>query len=276
MNEPLLARLSLNQATVEPLAFADAVDLCARHQIPFIGAWRHKVAACGLRTAVVKLRDAQVGVSSLCRGGFFAAPTPGERRQRHEDNLRAIDEASALGAPVLVLVCGGLGGVSLDAARRMVADGIAALVPHAHAAGVRLGVEPLHPMFAADRSVVVTLAQANALASPHPEAVVGVVVDAYAVWWDPQLWTSIDSACGRIVGFHVSDWLTPPPDMLKGRGLMGDGTIDLAHIRTAVDAAGYSGPIEVEIFNEQLWSQPADDIARLVKERYLEALGQSR
>ena len=152
----------------------------------------------------------------------------------------------------------------------MVEDGIRALLPYARARGVRLAIEPLHPMFAGDRSVVVTLAQANAMAARIASPVVGVAVDVYHVWWDPDVYAR-DRARRRaaILGFHVSDWLVPPPDHLLGRGMMGDGVIELRRLREAVDAAGYTGPIEVEIFNQQIWDTPGDEVLALVKERFL-------
>jgi sugar phosphate isomerase/epimerase len=160
----------------------------------------------------------------------------------------------------------------IGAAREMVTDGIAELVPYARERGVKLGIEPLHPMFAADRSVIVTLGQANALAARFPREQVGVVIDVYHVWWDPELYAQIERAAGRILGFHVNDWLAPPPDPLLGRGMMGDGTIEIRRIRSAVDAAGYSGPIEVEIFNQAIWDTPGDAVLALMCERYLEVV----
>jgi sugar phosphate isomerase/epimerase len=265
-----LARLSLNGATVPSWSVAEAVDGCARAGIGWIGLWRDKVAEQGLPESARLARDAGVRVSSLCRGGFFPAPTAAERRSRIDDNARALDEAAELGTDVLVLVCGGLpeGSRDMAGARRMVEDGIAALVPHAAERGVRLAIEPLHPMFAADRSVISTLGQANDIAlrigSPH----VGVVIDVYHVWWDPTVEAEIERAAAHTVGFHVDDWIVPLPDLLRGRGMMGDGCIELRRLREAVDRAGYTGPIEVEIFNDAIWAMPGDDVVALLKERY--------
>jgi len=150
----------------------------------------------------------------------------------------------------------------------MVQDAIAALVPEAAACGVRLGIEPLHPMFAADRSVITTLAQATTLAERFPSGRVGVVADAYHVWWDPAVYAEIERAGPRIFGFHVSDWITPLPDVLFGRGMMGDGVIELRRLRQAVDASGYGGPIEVEIFNRTIHAMAGDDVLSLIKTRY--------
>jgi len=266
---PELERLSLNQVSVNRWSLPEAVEGCARGGLRWIGLWRDKVAACGLERSARLVRDAGLEVSSLCRGGFFPAATAAERRARVDDNRRAVDEAAALGTGVLVLVCGPAPDRDLESARRHVAEGIAEVAPYAAGAGVRLGVEPLHPMYAGDRSVVVTLAQASALAERLPPEQVGVVVDVYHVWWDPEVFGEIDRAAGRILGYHVSDWLAPPPDPLLGRGLMGDGRICLPPLRQAVEAAGYTGPIEVEIFNQAVWDLPGDDAVALIKARYL-------
>jgi sugar phosphate isomerase/epimerase len=269
VSPPDLARLSLNQATTQRWTLREAVDGCARAGIPWIGPWRDKVAEAGGAVASAKLiRDAGLRVSSLCRGGFFPAATESARRERIDENRRALDEAAELGTDVLVLVCGPAPDRDIDAARRMVEEGIAAVIPYAAERGVRLAIEPLHPVFAGDRSVIVTLAQANALAerldSPH----VGVAVDVYHVWWDPEVYAQIARASGRILGFHISDWLAPPPDVLLGRGMMGDGVIQLQRLRLAVEAAGYTGPIEVEIFNQKIWDTPGDQVLATILERY--------
>jgi sugar phosphate isomerase/epimerase len=277
MKEPRLAepltdtkRLSLNQITTERYNLVDVVEACARRQIPSVAIWRHKIAETGLRESRRHVRDAGLHVSSVCRGGMFPAPTEVERQARLDDNRRAIDEAAELGADVLVLVCGPAPDRDIEGARSMVADGISKLVTYAQDRGVRLGIEPLHPMFAGDRSVIVTLAEATDLAMKFDSAVVGVVVDVYHVWWDPQLYTEIDRAKGRIFGFHVSDWPVPLPDTLMGRGMMGDGVIELRRIRSAVDRAGFSGPIEVEIFNHDIWKMDVDSVLELMRQRYLQ------
>ena len=167
-----------------------------------------------------------------------------------------------------MLVCGPAPDRDLDAARQMVLDGIGELVPYAAERRVRLAIEPLHPMFAGDRSVVVTLAQANDFAEQLASEWVGVAVDVYHVWWDPDVYTQIARARGRILGFHVSDWLVPPPDHLLGRGMPGDGVIDLRRLREAVDAADYRDPIEVEIFNQRIWDTPGDEVLACIKERF--------
>jgi sugar phosphate isomerase/epimerase len=267
---PDASRLSLNQATTQHWGMADTIDGCARAGVGWIGLWRHKVAEIGIPETARRVREAGLRVSSLCRGGFFPAPTAEERRARIEDNHKALDEAAALGTDVLVLVCGPAPDRDLDAAREMVFDGIAAMLPSAEQRGVRVAIEPLHPMFAGDRSVVVTLEQANDMAERLASPWVGVAVDVYHVWWDPCVYQEIARARGRILGFHVSDWLVPPPDHLLGRGMMGDGVIELARLRQAVDAAGYDGPIEVEIFNQKIWDTPGPEVLDLMKSRYFE------
>jgi sugar phosphate isomerase/epimerase len=262
------ARLSLNQATTQRWSLAEAVAGCRRAGVGWIGVWRDKLPE-DARAGAALVRAGGLRVSSLCRGGFFPAATAAERRRRLDDNRRALDEAAALGAEVLVLVCGPAPDRDLDGARAMVADGIAELDGFARDRGVKLGIEPLHPMFAGDRSVIVTLAQANDLAERLGSPQVGVIVDVYHVWWDPRVYEQIARAAGRILGFHVSDWLAPPPDVLLGRGLMGDGLIELRRLRRAVEAAGYAGPIEVEIFNQTVWDTPGDEVLAQIKERFL-------
>ena len=264
-------RLSLNQATVKHLSLADAAALCVRHGIPAIGVWRERVAEVGLDQAAATVRAAGLHVSSLCRGGFFTRADAEGLRAVREDNRAAVAEAAELGADTLVLVCGGLipGGRDLGLARLMVADAIGDLVSEAQRLGVRLGIEALHPMFCADRSVISSLGEAVDLALQFPADAVGVVVDAYNVWWDARLADGIARAAGRIVGYQVGDWVLPlPQDTLLGRGHVGDGVIDFAPITAAVAAAGYRGYVEVEIFNAEVWNAPPDQTAAKVRERF--------
>lgn len=262
----MIERLSFNQITAKHATLQECVEACARHGVKWIAPWRDRVAEAGLKESRRMIHDAGLKVSSLCRGGFFPAATQAERQERIDDNLRAIDEAAELGAPCVVLVCGPAPDRDLDAARKMVADGIAAIAAYARERGVALGIEPLHPMFAADRSVIVTLAQALDLAEA---AGVKIVADVFHLWWDPRLYAELRRAAGRIAGFHVSDWAVPLPGIVTGRSLMGDGVIELRRIRKAVDETGYNGPIEVEIMNEQIWAQPIDQTFRQMIERYL-------
>jgi sugar phosphate isomerase/epimerase len=268
---PSLRRLSLNQATVNTLSVPEAVDLCARHEIEAIGLWREHVARAGLATAAAAVRAAGLRVSSLCRGGFFTHADPAARQAAIADNKAAIAEAAALGAGTLVLVSGGLvpGSRDIGLARRMIADAIAELVPAAQSHGVRLGIEALHPVFAADRCVITRLGEALDLAVQFPADAVGVVVDTYHTWWDAALRADIARAGDRIVSYQVCDWILPlPADTLLGRGHVGDGHIDFPPITAAVTAAGYAGDIEVEIFNEAIWSAPSAKTAALVRGRF--------
>jgi sugar phosphate isomerase/epimerase len=263
--------LSLNQATVQNLSLDEAVALCVRHEITGIGLWRHRVAEAGLARSAAAVRAAGLHVSSLCRGGFFTHADADARRSALADNRAAVAEAAELGADVLVLVCGGLmpGSRDLGLARRMVADAIAELVPVAQGMGVRLGVEALHPMFCADRCVVSRLGDAVDLALRFPAEVVGVIVDTYHVWWDNELAAQIERARDRIAGFQLADWVRPlPADTLLGRGHVGDGYIDFPPITAAVTAAGYTCDIEVEIFNEAIWSAPPGKTAAVVRDRF--------
>ena len=265
-----LERLSLNQITAERATLEQAVNACARHGVPYIAVWRHKLAETGLAWAAKVIREAGLRVSSVCRGGMFPAATRAEREARIDDNRRAVDEAAALEAEVLVLVCGPAPDRDIAAARRMVADGIAAIVPYARERGVRLAIEPLHPAFAAERSCITTLREARCLAERLDGAAVGIIADVYHIWWDPDVHEEIARAGERLVGFHVSDWLVPARDVLMNRGMMGDGVIELRRLREAVEHAGYTGPIEVEIMNQTIWDLSLDTLLPLMKQRYLD------
>ncbi len=261
-------RLSINHYSVRQLALEQLVQECRQLGISYVGLWREKVHEVGIERAKALIAQAGLNVSSLCRAGFFPYDGEAQRQKSIEENRKVIDEAAALGAQLVVLVCGGIAAAGLSASREMVVEGIANLVPYAAERGVRLGIEPLHPMFAADRSVIVTLAQANDLAAHFSAEIVGIVVDAYHVWWDPALEREIGRAAGRIFGFHVSDWILPLPDILNGRGLMGDGYIELSAISAMIERAGYNGPIEVEIFNQSLWRLPGRTALDRIKERF--------
>ncbi|MFI9814715.1 sugar phosphate isomerase/epimerase family protein [Saccharothrix variisporea] len=258
-------RLSLNQATIKRATVAEAVDVCVRHGIGSIGLWREPVAEHGLDKTARLVEEAGLRVSSLCRGGFF---TGVDQREALADNRKAIDEAAALKADCLVLVPGGVSDRDLIGARARVADAVAVLAPYAADAGVRLAIEPMHPVFCADRGVVSTLGQALDLAAPFPADVVGVVVDALHVWWDPDLPAQITRAAGRIFSYQVCDWITPlPADVLLGRGLPGDGHIDLPWL-TGLVAPFYSGDVEVEVFNADVWAADFSEVAADVVRRH--------
>ena len=269
---PNIDRLSLNQITLNNLTLKECAELSVQHGIKWVAPWRHRVQEVGLAESYRILRDSGLGVSSLCRGGFFPASTEAERQERIDDNRRAIDEAAELGALCLVLVCGPAPDRDIASARSMVADGIAAILSHARDRGVRLGIEPLHPMYAADRSVIVTLAEALDLALQFDPAHVGVVIDVFHVWWDPRLYEEIRRASGRILSFHVSDWAVPLPGILTGRSMLGDGVIQLRRIRKALEESGYQGPIEVEILNQAIWEQPPDAVLKETIQKYLQCV----
>jgi sugar phosphate isomerase/epimerase len=253
----------------------EAVDGCLRHGLEAIGLWREEVAEHGLAASAKLVRDAGLRVSSLCRGGFLTSDS------WIDDNRRAIDEAAELGAACLVLVVGGLPGVvpgealsrevsrDLPAARERVAEALTALVPEAADRGVRLALEPLHPMYCADRAVLSTLKQALDLAEPYPSERVGVCVDTFHIWWDPEVYDQIARAGDRIAIFQICDYLVPlPADVLLGRGMMGDGVIDFPPLYRAVTDAGYTGDIEVEIFNAGIWAADPDSVVATMKDRY--------
>lgn len=265
--ERAMERLSLNQWTVRRCDLRAAVDACARHGIGAIGLWREHVAELGLGRSAALVRDAGLRVSSLCRGGFFSRPG------WLDDNRAAIAEAAALGADCLVLVVGGLpeGSRDLARARSRMSAAIADLVPHAAQAGVRLALEPMHPMYCADRGVLSTLGQALEVAGPHPPGVVGVMIDTFHLWWDPGVLAQVAraGAARRIAGFQVSDFLVPlPADVLLGRAMMGDGAIDFGPLCRAVAEAGYAGDVEVEIFNADVWAADPDEVLTQLKKRY--------
>ncbi|HYM33048.1 MAG TPA: sugar phosphate isomerase/epimerase family protein [Candidatus Cybelea sp.] len=266
------ALLSINTATVRQQWPLDrAIDGIARAGIPALAPWRDQVAAIGLDRAARQIRDAGLQVSGLCRGGMFPAADAVGRQAAIDDNRRAVDEAAALGAACLVLVVGGLppGSKDIADARDQVRDGVAALLPYARAAMVPLAVEPLHPMYAADRACVNTLAQANDLCDELGDGV-GVAVDVYHLWWDPNLEREIRRAGRkRIHAFHVCDWLVPTTDLLLDRGMMGDGVIDIRRIRGWVEAAGYDGRCEVEIFSAaNWWKRPPEEVLNVCMERH--------
>ncbi|WP_433319627.1 sugar phosphate isomerase/epimerase family protein [Micromonospora chersina] len=270
--DPRLTKLSLNQRTTESWSVREAVEGCVRAGIPAIGLWREPVAEIGVAAAAKLVADAGLRVSSLCRGGFLTAAGDAGRAAL-EDNRRAIDEAAGLGTDCLVMVVGGLppGSRDLIGARQRVADALGELAPYAGERGVRLALEPLHPMYCADRAVLSTLGQALDLAEPFPVGQVGVVVDTFHIWWDPDVWRQIARAGERIASFQVCDFLTPlPADVLLGRGMMGDGHIDFPPFRRAVEEAGYTGDTEVEIFNAEVWATDPDEVLATMKDRYLQ------
>ena len=273
--------LSLNTATVRKQGDLVAiVDACARHGIRAIDPWRDQVATVGLDRAVRAVKDAGLELSGYCRGGMFTADAA-HRAAARDDNRRCVDEAKALGAPCIVLVVGGLPQYSrpgsaaskdIAAARTQVHDAIAEMLDYARQANMPLAIEPLHPAYAADRACVNTTRQALDLCDaidPHRTGMLGVALDVYHIWWDFELMDQIARAGkDRILAFHVCDWLVPTKDILNDRGMMGDGVIDIKSVRAAVEAQGFGGYSEIEIFSDSWWSKPIDDVLRACIERH--------
>ncbi len=284
------AWLSINTATVrksrgQDLPLTDILDACARHGIRAISPWRDQVAAVGLKTVSAQVKALDLKLSGYCRGGMFPAVDAAGLRAARDDNRRAVDEACELGAPCLVLVVGALPGAlagqaahkDIAGARQQVHDGIAELLTYAQAADMPLAIEPLHPMYAADRACINTLEQAldvcDAL-DPGQSGALGVAVDVYHVWWDPKLQAQIQRAGkNRLLAFHVCDWLTPTTDLLNDRGMMGDGVIDIPRIRGWVEAQGFDGFSEVEIFSTgHWWKRDHDEVLKTCIDRHRNAV----
>lgn len=265
--------LSLNTATVRKQGtFVEIVDACARHGVRAVSPWRDQVADVGLDRAVKAVKDAGLDLSGYCRGGMFVADAT-HRQDARDDNRRAVDEAKALGSPCLVLVVGGLPQFSrpgstpsknLADAHKMVEEEIAYLLDYAREAGMPLALEPLHPMYAADRACVNTMRQALDICDRLDSAksgALGLAVDVYHVYWDFELAAQIARAGReRILAFHVCDWLVPTRDLLLDRGMMGDGVADIPGIRALVEAQGFNGYVEVELLSNDWWSRPMDDV----------------
>jgi sugar phosphate isomerase/epimerase len=270
-DRPALSRLSLNQRTTASWSLPEAVQGCVDAGLGAIGIWREQLADVGLDEALRLVAESGLRVSSLCRGGFFTDPA--ETQAAEVRNREAIEEAAALNAATLVLVAGGLppGDRDLEAARNRAARAIERLVPYAHELGVNLGIEPMNPIYAADRGVISTLAQALDIAERFDAADVGVVVDTFHVWWEPGVADQVQRGGQRIVSYQICDWITPlPADSLLARGMMGDGHIDFPTFTRSVARTGYRGDVEVEIFNAELWAAPPAEVVDTMAGRYLE------
>ena len=268
-----LSRLSLNQRTTASWSLPEAIQGCVDAGLGAIGIWREQLAEVGLDEACRLVAESGLRVSSLCRGGFFTTADPAEAAAAEAGNREAIEEVAALNAATLVLVPGGLptGDRDLQGARDRAARAIERLVPYAHELGVNLGIEPMNPIYAADRGVISTLEQALDIAERFDPADVGVVVDTFHVWWEPGVADQVHRAGQRIVSYQICDWITPlPADTLLARGMMGDGHIDFPTFSRSVAEAGYRGDIEVEIFNADLWAAPPTEVVDTMAKRYLE------
>lgn len=265
-----LSKLCVHTITTRPWPIETAIDRFAAHGVQGMTVWRQALDGRNPVQTGQQIRDAGLAVVSLCRGGFFPAETEAQRQDAIDDNRRAIDEAAAIGAPLVVLVCGAVPRQPLTVSRRQIQDGIEAVLDHAASAGVKLAVEPLHPMYADSRSAINTLRQANDLCDAIDSPWVGVAVDVYHLWWDPDLAAEIQRCgeAGRIFAFHICDWKTPTDDLLNDRGLMGEGCIPIRQIRGWVEDAGFDGFNEVEIFSDRYWRGDQEIFLQQIVEAY--------
>ncbi len=272
-----LARLSINHVTLlEQCSLPQFVEVLSKHDVSTACLWRPKVQEHGVERSVRLVRESGLEVSGYCFAGLVTSPDRQARRKALDDVRRALDEAAMLGARCVVFVAGGVDASEKDvaAARTRALEGVAEVVPHARSAGVKLALEPLHPMTCATRSVLSTTRLANDWCDAlRADDVVGIAIDTYAVWWDPDVEVEIARAGKRICAFHVNDWLVDTQDLRFDRGMMGDGIIDIPALRRCVEAAGYRGAIEVEIFSKRdWWTRPADEVVQVVKERFVSAV----
>ncbi len=273
MANPLndLSRLCIHTITTKPWSLDQCIDNYTAAGIPAITVWRDVLQKHGVKESARLIRESGLRVTSLCRGGFFPGATAEDRNKSLDDNRRAIEEAAEIGAPLVVLVCGAVPGQPLEKSRDQITDGIGALLDEAEAANVKLAIEPLHPMYADDRSAINTMKQANDVAERLSHSHVGVAVDVYHLWWDEALESEI-ARCGEngnLLAFHVCDWHTPTRHLLTDRELMGRGCINIKEIRRWVEQAGFTGDIEVEIFSEEYWALDQNEWLKQLTEAYL-------
>ncbi|MEM0967114.1 MAG: sugar phosphate isomerase/epimerase family protein [Verrucomicrobiota bacterium] len=254
-----LDRLAIHTMTTKPWDLPTTCSKYSKAGVRGVGVWRQWLEGRSLTESRALLDDHGLEAVSLVRGGFFPGIEASERQVSLDDNRRALDEAAAIGSPQVVLVCGAKPELSLEENRKQITEGIAACIDHARKTGVKLSIEPLHPMYADCRSAINTIGQCNDIIDQVGAECVGIAVDVYHVWWDPQLEQELNRAGDRIIGFHVCDWMTPTADMLNDRGLMGEGCIDNRGIRESVEAAGFSKWIEVEVFSTRHWERPQDE-----------------
>ncbi|HAV12603.1 MAG TPA: sugar phosphate isomerase/epimerase [Opitutae bacterium] len=254
-----LNRLAIHTMTTKPWDLPTACAKYAAASVPGVGLWRQWLDGRPLAESKKMLDDHGLQAVSLVRSGFYPYVNEAEKQAAYDDNIKALDEAAAIGAPQVVLVCGAKPDLSLSENRRHITEGIDSLIDHASKVGVKLSIEPLHPMYADCRSAVNTIGQCNDMIDQLGEEWVGIAADVYHIWWDPQLEQEVKRAGKRIIGFHVCDWMTPTADMLNDRGLMGEGCIDNRAIRKLVEFTGFDGPIEVEVFSARHWERDQDD-----------------
>lgn len=263
-----MAKAAIHTITTKQWDLPTAAAKFAAAGIGGVGVWRQWLEGRPLSESKRLLSDNGLTAVSLVRGGFFAHSDAGQRIAAIADNRRCLDEAAAIGAPQVVLVCGAEPRMALTEARRWITEGIAACVEHAAAVGVKLAIEPLHPMYADSRSAVNTIGQANDIIDSVGADWVGIAADVYHIWWDPFLEQEIARAGDRIIGFHVCDWLTPTVDLLNDRGLMGEGCIDIKGIKRMVEQTGFDGFNEVEIFSDRWWAVDPDEYLQRIVEAY--------
>ena len=267
-----LDRLCVHTITTKPWSIAEIIENYPKAGVNAISVWRDLLENRDVSRIGEQIRDAGVEIVSLVRGGFFTGNTETEIQASLDDNRRAIDEANALGAPMVVLVCGAVPGQSIHRSLSQIQTGLETLLPYAEACGVKLGIEPLHPMYADSRSAICTMKTANEFAERYDSPYIGVVVDVFHLWWDPDL----ESECkrcgdhGNLFAFHICDWKMDMEDMLNDRGLMGEGVIRIREIRSWVEAAGFNGFHEVEIFSNRLWEGNQKEALERIKQAYLE------
>ena len=271
--EPLkdFSRLCVHTITTKGWELEEAIDRYAEADVSGITVWRQWLDGRDPAIAGERIRAAGLEIVSLCRGGFYPALEEKSREEAIKDNKQAIENAAAMGAPLVVLVCGAIPGQSLVESRKQITDGIAATLPLAESLGVKLAIEPLHPMYADDRSAINTLASANDVCDELNHPLVGIAFDVYHLWWDPDLaaQTKRTAEAKRLFSYHACDWMTPTTDLLNDRGLMGEGCIDLRAIRGMVEQAGFDGMIEVEVFSNRWWEKPTDEFLQAIKQSYL-------
>ena len=265
------SRLCVHTLTTKPWTIEECINNYSAAGISGITIWRNVIENKNLKEVKKLLDDSNLDVVSLCRGGFFPSTEVDKRESAIDDNLLAIDQAAAVGAPLTVLVCGADGKQSLEKSREQIKEGILRILPFAQSAGIKLAIEPLRPMYAGDRSAVNTIKQANDMAAEINSEWVGVAVDVYHLWWDPALKEEIERCAAQkyLFAFHVCDWNVPTIDFLNDRGLMGDGCINIPEIRSWVEAAGFKGYNEVEIFSDKFWASDQKEYLGIIKNAYL-------
>ena len=264
------SRLCVHTITTKPWSLSESIDKFENAGVGGISVWQDAATSIGIKESAKLLSASDLDVVSYVRGGFFAATSEDKRQKAIDHNKKLIDEAATLGAPLLVLVCGADPGQTLQTSRHQIQKGIEAIANYAEANNVKLGIEPLHPMYSDTRSAIVNLAQSNNIAEAIDNPMVGVVIDVYHLWWDDLLKQQIDR-CGKqnnIFAFHTCDWGVPTTDMLNDRELMGQGCIQTKQIREWVDDTGFNGYIEVEVFSNKYWSQDQDQYLKKIVEAY--------